>query len=175
MFESFNHERSHEEVPVQILDRQVRRLRTKDVASVKVLWRNQFVEEEISISLRIRTKCRSRQDVVSPLAVLPEQPSEPVIEWSSSLAVPMGHFISYLKARKLVSKGCIYHLVRVNDSSVETRPFQSASIIREFPEVFPDDLHGIPLEREIDFGIDIIPDICPISFSPYRMALAELK
>ncbi|WMV23308.1 hypothetical protein MTR67_016693 [Solanum verrucosum] len=36
---------SYEEVPVQILDHQVRRLRTKDVASVKVLWRNQFVEE----------------------------------------------------------------------------------------------------------------------------------
>ncbi|WMV22944.1 hypothetical protein MTR67_016329 [Solanum verrucosum] len=36
---------SYEEVPVQILDRQVRRLRTKEVASVKVLWRNQFVEE----------------------------------------------------------------------------------------------------------------------------------
>ncbi|WMV47156.1 hypothetical protein MTR67_040541 [Solanum verrucosum] len=35
---------SYEEIPVQILDRQVRRLRTKDVASVKVLWRNQFVE-----------------------------------------------------------------------------------------------------------------------------------
>ncbi|WMV07856.1 hypothetical protein MTR67_001241 [Solanum verrucosum] len=38
-------ERSHEEIPVQILDRQVCKLRTKDVASVKVLWRNQFVEE----------------------------------------------------------------------------------------------------------------------------------
>ncbi|WMV24364.1 hypothetical protein MTR67_017749 [Solanum verrucosum] len=36
---------SYEEVPVQILDPQVGRLRTKDVASVKVLWRNQFVEE----------------------------------------------------------------------------------------------------------------------------------
>ncbi|WMV37990.1 hypothetical protein MTR67_031375 [Solanum verrucosum] len=36
---------SYEEIPVQILDRQVRRLRMKDVASVKVLWRNQFVEE----------------------------------------------------------------------------------------------------------------------------------
>ncbi|XP_049354785.1 uncharacterized protein LOC125819393 [Solanum verrucosum] len=36
---------SYEEVPVQILDRQVRRLRTKDVVSVKVLWRNQIVEE----------------------------------------------------------------------------------------------------------------------------------
>ncbi|KAH0776452.1 hypothetical protein KY290_007863 [Solanum tuberosum] len=36
---------SYEEIPIQILDRQVRRLRTKEVASVKVLWRNQFVEE----------------------------------------------------------------------------------------------------------------------------------
>ncbi|WMV24559.1 hypothetical protein MTR67_017944 [Solanum verrucosum] len=36
---------SYEEIPVQILYRQVCRLRTKEVASVKVLWRNQFVEE----------------------------------------------------------------------------------------------------------------------------------
>ena len=36
---------SNEEIPVQILDRQVRKLRTKEVDSVKVLWRNQFVEE----------------------------------------------------------------------------------------------------------------------------------
>ncbi|WMV45542.1 hypothetical protein MTR67_038927, partial [Solanum verrucosum] len=35
----------YEEVPVQILDCQVRELRTNEVASVKVLWRNQFVEE----------------------------------------------------------------------------------------------------------------------------------
>ncbi|WMV33477.1 hypothetical protein MTR67_026862 [Solanum verrucosum] len=36
---------SYEEIPIYILDRQVRKLRTKEVASVKVLWRNQFVEE----------------------------------------------------------------------------------------------------------------------------------
>ncbi|WMV55292.1 hypothetical protein MTR67_048677 [Solanum verrucosum] len=36
---------SYEEIPVQILDRQVRKLSTKEVASVKALWRNQFVEE----------------------------------------------------------------------------------------------------------------------------------
>ncbi|WMV59550.1 hypothetical protein MTR67_052935 [Solanum verrucosum] len=36
---------SYEEIPVQILDRQVRKLRTKEKASVKVLWKNQFVEE----------------------------------------------------------------------------------------------------------------------------------
>ncbi|WMV09230.1 hypothetical protein MTR67_002615 [Solanum verrucosum] len=36
---------SYEEIPIEILDRQVCKLRTKEVASVKVLWRNQFVEE----------------------------------------------------------------------------------------------------------------------------------
>ncbi|WMV24276.1 hypothetical protein MTR67_017661 [Solanum verrucosum] len=36
---------SYEDIPVHILDRQVRKLRTKEVASVKVLWKNQFVEE----------------------------------------------------------------------------------------------------------------------------------
>ncbi|KAH0723069.1 hypothetical protein KY289_006113 [Solanum tuberosum] len=36
---------SYKDIPVQILDHQVRKLRTKEVASVKVLWRNQFVEE----------------------------------------------------------------------------------------------------------------------------------
>ncbi|KAG5599215.1 hypothetical protein H5410_030585, partial [Solanum commersonii] len=46
-------------------------------------------------------------------------PNESVLEWKSSSAVPRGHSILYLKARKLVSKGCVYHLVRVNDSSVE--------------------------------------------------------
>ncbi|KAH0705892.1 hypothetical protein KY285_010419 [Solanum tuberosum] len=102
-------------------------------------------------------------------------PNEPVIELKSSSAVPKGRFISYLKARKLVSKECVYHLVRVNDSSVEIPHIQSVSVVKEFLEVFPDDLPGVPLEREIDYGIDIIPDTCPISIFPYSMAPAELK
>ena len=36
---------SYEDVPIRILDQQVRKLRTNEVASVKVLWSNQFVEE----------------------------------------------------------------------------------------------------------------------------------
>ncbi|WMV25912.1 hypothetical protein MTR67_019297 [Solanum verrucosum] len=36
---------SYKEIPIQNLDRQVRKLRTKEVASVKVIWRNQYVEE----------------------------------------------------------------------------------------------------------------------------------
>ncbi|KAH0712585.1 hypothetical protein KY289_008544 [Solanum tuberosum] len=102
-------------------------------------------------------------------------PNEPVLLWKSSSAVPKGRFISFLKARKLVFKRCVYHLVRVNDSSVEVPHIQSVPVIKEFPEVFPDDLPGVPSEREIVFGIDLVPDTHPISISPYRMALAELK
>ncbi|WMV57878.1 hypothetical protein MTR67_051263 [Solanum verrucosum] len=80
-----------------------------------------------------------------------------------------------LRARKLVSKGFIYHFVRVNDSSVETSPIQLVPIVSEFLEVFPEDLPGVPPEREIDFGIDILPDTQPISIPPYRMAPVELK
>ncbi|WMV25255.1 hypothetical protein MTR67_018640 [Solanum verrucosum] len=48
-------------------------------------------------------------------------------------------------------------------------------LVNEFPEVFLDDLQGIHPEREIDFGIDFLPDTQPISIAPYRMALVELK
>ncbi|KAH0776329.1 hypothetical protein KY290_007740 [Solanum tuberosum] len=49
------------------------------------------------------------------------------------------------------------------------------SIVNEFLEVFPNDLPGIPPEREIDFGIDLLPNTQPISIPPYRIASAELK
>ncbi|XP_070003695.1 uncharacterized protein [Nicotiana sylvestris] len=52
---------------------------------------------------------------------------------------------------------------------------QSVPIVREFPEVFPDDLPGLPPERIIDFGIDLMPGTQPISIPPYRMAPAELN
>ena len=104
-----------------------------------------------------------------------KSPNEPIIEWASSLVVPKGHFILYLKTRKLVSKGCIYHLVRVNNSNVEVPSLHSVPIVSDFPEVFPDDLPGVPPKREIDFGIDVIPNTHPIFITPYRMEPKELK
>ena len=48
----------------------------------------------------------------------------------------------------------------------------------EFPDVFPDELPGLPPDREIEFGIELVPGTAPISRRPYRMPpdeLAELK
>ena len=48
-------------------------------------------------------------------------------------------------------------------------------IVREFPDVFPEELSGLPLDREIEFSIDLAPGTAPISITPYRMAPAELR
>ena len=47
--------------------------------------------------------------------------------------------------------------------------------MRDFLDVFPDDLPGLPPEREIDFPIDLVSGTAPISLPPYRMAPIELK
>ncbi|XP_019258898.1 PREDICTED: uncharacterized protein LOC109237094 [Nicotiana attenuata] len=104
-----------------------------------------------------------------------EFPGEPVLEWKGDAVTPRGRFISYLKARKMISKGYIYHLVRVKDADAQIPTLQSVPIANEFPEVFPEDLPGIPPDREIDFGIDLLPGTKPISIPPYRMAPVELK
>ena len=87
----------------------------------------------------------------------------------------MGQFISYLKARKMISKGYLYHLVRVKDSSLETPSLESVLVVCEFPEVFPKNFLGGFPKREIDFEIDLLPNTQPISIPPYIMAPANLK
>ena len=51
-------------------------------------------------------------------------------------------------------------------------------VVRDFPDVFPEELPGMPLDRCVDIIVDLIPGTTPISRRPYRMApyeLAELK
>ncbi|WMV55078.1 hypothetical protein MTR67_048463 [Solanum verrucosum] len=55
---------------------------------------------------------------------------------------------------------------RVKDVESETPSLELVRVVNEFPKVFPEDLPGIPLEREIDFGIDVLPDTLPISIPP---------
>ena len=75
----------------------------------------------------------------------------------------------------MIFKGYLYHLVWVKDSIFETPSLESVPMICEYPEVFPEDLPGVPPEREIDFGIDLLPDTQPISIPPYKMAPTHLK
>ena len=52
---------------------------------------------------------------------------------------------------------------------------QDVPVVREFLDVFPEELPGLPSDREIKFGIDLVPGTEPKSITPYRMAPVELK
>ena len=47
--------------------------------------------------------------------------------------------------------------------------------MQEFPDVFSEELLGLPPTRELEFTIDLIPGTNPVSKAPYRMAPTELK
>jgi len=48
-------------------------------------------------------------------------------------------------------------------------------VVRDFPEVFPEDLPGPPPPRPVDFRIDLIPGATPVAKSPYRLAPSEMQ
>ena len=75
----------------------------------------------------------------------------------------------------MVSKGCLAFLAHLRDDTSQVPSIESVSIVREFLDVFPADLPGMPLDRDIDFCIDLEPGTHPISIPPYRMAPAELR
>ena len=80
-----------------------------------------------------------------------------------------------ISARCLLQKGCKGYLSHVVDTRSNETRLEDVPVVRDFPDVFPDDLPGLPPEREIDFSIDLVPGTAPISLPPYRMAPAELK
>jgi hypothetical protein len=48
-------------------------------------------------------------------------------------------------------------------------------VVRDFPDVFPEELPGMPPYREVEFVIDLLPGTAPISKRPYRMSVEKLK
>ncbi|WRX26840.1 Reverse transcriptase domain - like 10 [Theobroma cacao] len=85
------------------------------------------------------------------------------------------NLISVISARRLIQQGCIGYLAVVRDTQAKVGNVSQVSVVKEFVDVFPKELPGLPPEREIEFCIDLIPDTRPISIPLYRMALAELK
>ena len=48
-------------------------------------------------------------------------------------------------------------------------------MVREYPDVFPEDLSGLPPDRKLKFSIELLPGTAPISKNPYRKASTEMK
>ncbi|GJU02588.1 reverse transcriptase domain-containing protein [Tanacetum coccineum] len=89
------------------------------------------------------------------------------------------NIISCTKAQKYVLQGCHVFLAHITiketgDKS-KKKQLQDVPIVKSFPEVFPEDLPGLPPTRQVEFHIDLVPGAAPVARAPYRLAPSEMK
>nr|GEY71841.1 putative reverse transcriptase domain-containing protein [Tanacetum cinerariifolium] len=89
------------------------------------------------------------------------------------------NIISCTKAQEYLSKGCDVFLAHVTTQEAkdksEGKRLEDVPIVRDFPEVFPEDLLGIPPARPVEFQIDLVPGVVPVARTPYQLAPSEMK
>ncbi|GJU78538.1 putative reverse transcriptase domain-containing protein [Tanacetum coccineum] len=76
-------------------------------------------------------------------------------------------------------KGCLVFLAHITTNEVEDKSekkrLEDVPIVQDFPEVFPEDFPGLPLTRQVEFQIDLVPGAAPVARAPYRLAPSEMK
>jgi len=74
---------------------------------------------------------------------------------------------SLFPGRRPVKSGFLWSLV---EKPIKSLVIEEIPIVRDYPDVFPNELPGMPPKREVEFRIDIIPDTRPVSLAPYRLS-----
>ncbi|GKB96188.1 putative reverse transcriptase domain-containing protein, partial [Tanacetum coccineum] len=89
------------------------------------------------------------------------------------------NIISCTKTQKYMEKGIPIFLAHVTSKEVkdksEKKRLEDVPIVQDLPEVFPEDLPGLPPTRQVKFQIDLVPGAAPIARAPYRFAPSEMK
>nr|GFB37052.1 putative reverse transcriptase domain-containing protein [Tanacetum cinerariifolium] len=89
------------------------------------------------------------------------------------------NIISCTKTRKYLLKGYPVFLANITTKTIKDKSkekqLEDVPIVRDFSEVFPEDLPGLPPTRHVEFQIDLIPGAAPVARAPYRLAPFEIK
>ncbi|GKA23067.1 putative reverse transcriptase domain-containing protein [Tanacetum coccineum] len=83
--------------------------------------------------------------------------------------------ISCIKASKYIERGHQLFVAHVTEKEPKEKRLEDVPVIRDFPEVFPDDLPGLPPPRQVEFKIELVPGAAPVARAPYRLAPSEMK
>ncbi|KAL0537111.1 hypothetical protein IC582_026081 [Cucumis melo] len=87
-----------------------------------------------------------------------------------SVSTPSGECMLSKEKVKTCQIEIAGHVIEGGRVSLSSEP-----VVRDYPDVFPEELPGLPPHREVEFAIELEPGTVPISRAPYRMAPAELK
>ena len=103
------------------------------------------------------------------------RPGEPEINFYGVRKILSSSMMSVMRAGKMLRKSYPEYLAYAVEVRDDDMRLEDIPVVREFLDVFPDDLLGLPPDREIDFQIELAPGTEPISRAPYKMAPTELK
>ncbi|GJV48304.1 putative reverse transcriptase domain-containing protein [Tanacetum coccineum] len=87
------------------------------------------------------------------------------------MPVELGSFDAIIGMDWLANKG----IEARHAQQAEEKGLVNVPIVRDFPEVFPEDLPGLPPTRQVEFQIDLIPGAAPVARAPYRLAPSKMK
>nr|GEY53354.1 hypothetical protein [Tanacetum cinerariifolium] len=82
-------------------------------------------------------------------------------------AIQQGYSVS--KLAEIFQQDIVWLHASIKDTSLDGPRLESHPVVRNFPDVFPDELPGLPPKREVEFTIELIPGAQPISKAPYKM------
>ena len=83
--------------------------------------------------------------------------------------------ISSIQAQKYLRKEYRTFLAHIVDTSQKVKDPKDIPVVCDFPDVFPEDLPGLPPKCQVEFRIDLVPGATPVAKSPYRLAPAEMQ
>ncbi|GKE73398.1 putative reverse transcriptase domain-containing protein, partial [Tanacetum coccineum] len=93
-------------------------------------------------------------------------------------AVEPGSF-SVIIDPEIYTKGCHVFLAQITEKKAEEKSekkrLEDVPIVRDFSEVFPEDLLGIPPTRQVEFQIDLVSSAAPVARSPHRLAPSKMQ
>ncbi|XP_076939028.1 uncharacterized protein LOC143607476, partial [Bidens hawaiensis] len=83
--------------------------------------------------------------------------------------------MSCTQAQKYFRKKYVAFLANVLEKKQEKKTIKDIPVVRDFPEVFPEDVSSLPPTREVEFRIDLVPGANPVTKAPYRLAPSEMQ
>nr|GEV32260.1 putative reverse transcriptase domain-containing protein [Tanacetum cinerariifolium] len=85
------------------------------------------------------------------------------------------NLISCIKTERYISRGCQIFMIQVMEKKSGEKRLEDILVVKEFPNVFPEDLHGLPPILQVEFQIDLIPGTTHVARVPYRLAPSEMQ
>nr|GEU81792.1 putative reverse transcriptase domain-containing protein [Tanacetum cinerariifolium] len=83
--------------------------------------------------------------------------------------------ISCIKTKRYISMGCQVFIAQVIEKKSDEKQLEDISVVREFLEVFPEELPGLPPVRQVELQINLILGAAPVARAPYRLVPLEMQ